>query len=154
MSPIYSVKYVSRMDHKRILLAWDKNKDFFDFNFHDTSADVSVDSSDPAVIKRVISAKIKQSDIFLCLIGEKTKDSSWIKWEIEKACEFNKNIVAVKIDRSFESPDEILNVNAEWAMDFTFDSIKKAIELCSNFIISKGGEQETKFVKPPSPWSV
>ena len=36
--------------------------------------------------------------------------------------------VAVKVDSDYTSPSEILNVGATWAMSFTFDAIKNAIE--------------------------
>ena len=119
--------YDNDKGYKNILLAWDKNK-VFDFNFTDKSADVSVNSHDAGVIKRAISAKINQSDIFLCLIGEHTQKNEWVKWEIGKAIELGKKMVAVKIKKDCKSPDEIKSANAKWAMSFTFDAIKKAIE--------------------------
>ena len=117
--------YDNDKNYKNILLAWDENK-VFDFNFTDKSADVSINSHDVDVIKRAISAKINQSDIFLCLIGEHTRKSEWIKWEIRKAIELEKKIIAVKIKKDYESPDEIKNANAKWAMSFTFEAIKKS----------------------------
>ena len=122
-----SYDYDNDRNYKNLLLAWDAN-DEFDFSLYDQSIDVSVDSDDAYVIKRVISARINSSTYFLCIIGEKTYLSDWVNWEINKAVELNKKIVAVKIDSDNTSPSAILGIGATWAMSFTFDSIKKAID--------------------------
>lgn len=122
-----SYDYDNDKHYKNLLLAWDKNNDF-DFTMEDHSADVSINSTDAAAIKRAISRKINSSTYFLCIIGEKTHKSNWVKWEIDKAVELSKKIVAVKISSTYTSPDEILGVGASWAMSFTFDSIKNAID--------------------------
>jgi hypothetical protein len=122
-----SYDYDNDKNYKNLLLAWDENNEF-DFGFNDKSADVSIDSTDATVIKRAISAKINSATYFLCLIGKQTHKSDWVKWEINKAVELKKKIVAVKIDKENISPDEILGVGASWAMSFTFDAIKDAIE--------------------------
>ena len=51
-----------------------------------------------------------------------------MKWEIEKAVELKRKLIAVKTDSGNTSPDAILGVGASWAMSFTFDSIKKAVD--------------------------
>ena len=122
-----SYHYDGDKNYKNILLAWDANSDF-DFSFDDTSVDVSINSTNAAAIKRAISAKISNSTYFLCIIGEKTYKSAWVKWEISKAVELKKKIVAVKIKSTNTSPDEIIGVRASWAMSFGFESIKTAIE--------------------------
>ena len=48
--------------------------------------------------------------------------------EIGKAVGLKKKLVSVKTDRDNTSPDAIIGVGASWAMSFTFDSIKKAID--------------------------
>ncbi len=122
-----SYDYENDRSYKNMLLAWDKNQDF-DFGFSDQSADVSIDSNDAAAIKRAISAKIDDATYFLCLVGKRTYTSKWVAWEISKAVELKKKIVAVKIDSTNTTPSGLLNVGAKWAMSFSFDSIKKAIE--------------------------
>lgn len=122
-----SYDYDNDKHYKNLLLAWDKNSEF-DFSLYDQSVDVSVDSTDAAVIRRVISNKISNSTYFLCLVGKKTHSSGWIKWEINKAIELKKRLVAVKIESTNTSPNEIIGVGATWALSFTFDSIKKALE--------------------------
>ena len=150
-----SYDYDKDKTHKNLLLAWDKNK-IFDFSFTDESADTSINSNDVDIVKRAISLKINQSDIFLCLIGQYTIQSKWVKWEIEKAIELEKKIMAVKIKKDYESPEEIKNANAKWAMAFTFDAIKKSIEeLNMSFTIYKGVKKEPVQINQPSkPWNI
>ena len=111
---------------KNLLVAWDANS-LFDFSFNDTSVDVSVDSTNAAAIKRAISARINNATYFLCIVGKKTHKSGWVKWEIEKAVDLKKKLVAVKTDSDNTSPDALVGVGASWAMSFTFDSTRKAI---------------------------
>ncbi len=122
-----SYDYDNDKHYKNMLLAWDKNSEF-DFGFSDQSADVSIQSTDAAAIKRAISAKINAATYFLCLVGEKTSKSSWVSWEIDKAKELKKKLVAVKISSKNTTPSGLLGAGASWAMSFTFDAIKKAIE--------------------------
>ena len=122
-----SYDYDNDKHYKRMLLAWDKNSEF-DFGFNDQSADVSIQSTDAAVIKRAISAKINDATLLLCLVGSETSQSSWVAWEIDKTKELKKRLVAVKISSGNTTPSGLLNAKASWAMSFTFDAIKKAIE--------------------------
>jgi len=122
-----SYDYDHDKHYKNLLLAWDKNNEF-DFSFYDTSVDVSVDSTDAAAIRRVISAKINNSTYFLCIVGKHTHKSDWVAWEIDKAVELKKKIVAVKTAKDNDTPSELYGIGAKWALSFTFDSIKKAID--------------------------
>lgn len=121
-----SYDYENDKHYKNLLLAWDKNSEF-DFSFYDTSVDVSVDSTDVAAVKRVISARISNSTYFLCIVGKYTHKSGWVAWEIDKAVELKKKLVGVKTSKDNKSPSELLGVGAEWALSFTFESIKNAI---------------------------
>lgn len=122
-----SYDYDNDKHYKNLLVAWDKNREF-DFSFYDASVDVSVDSNNAAAIKRVISARINGASHFLCVVGKHTHKSGWVKWEIEKAVELKRKLVAVKTASGNTSPSAILGVGATWAMSFTFEAIKKAIE--------------------------
>lgn len=122
-----SYDYDNDRHYKNMLLAWDKNEEF-DFAFSDHSADVSIQSTSADAIKRAISVKINSATHFLCLVGATTSNSRWVAWEIEKAKELKKKLVAVKITSGNTTPTGLLNAGASWAMSFTFDAIKKAIE--------------------------
>lgn len=121
-----SYDYDNDKHYKNLLLAWDANKQF-DFYISDYSADVSINSKDATAIKSVLSRYINQCTIFLVIIGKKTHKSAWVNWEINKALELGKKIVAVKTDRENISPEELLGVGASWAMAFTYDAISRAI---------------------------
>jgi hypothetical protein len=122
--------YDNDRHYKNLLVAWAKNSTF-DLSFHDKSVDVSVNSDDLAAIRRVVSARIKESSRFLCIIGKDTWRSECVDWEIEKARELGKPLIAVKTAKSNKAPRALANGRASWALAFKFDSIKKAIENAS-----------------------
>ena len=108
------------------LLGWDTNKEF-DFSSYDRSFDVAVDSDEAAAIKQDLAARIGESSHFLCIIGKETYRRDWMAWEIRKAVELKKKLVAVKTDSIYNSPTAMQGVGASWSTMFDFDSIKKAM---------------------------
>lgn len=122
-----SYDYDNDKHYKNLLLAWDANR-LFDFSIHDHSADVSINSTNANAIKSVLSRYINQATYFLVIVGAKTHKSEWVKWEIKKAVELNKRIVAVKTNRENVSPAELFGVGASWAMSFSYNAITKAID--------------------------
>lgn len=113
-------------DAKDRLLRWDVNKEF-DFSSYDRSFDAPVDSEGAAAIKRELAARIGDSSHFLCLVGKETYHSAWMAWEIRKAIELKKKLVAAKTDSTNNSPTVMQGVGASWSTLFNFDSIKKAM---------------------------
>lgn len=114
--------------HKNLLVAWSRNDRFFpEIKFHDTSIGTSINSVNANYIKSVIKDRIKESDIVLCLVGKNTGSSDWVNWEIETAHSMNKKIVAVKINRSYDTPVSLYGKKAKWAMDFSKSAIIKAL---------------------------
>jgi hypothetical protein len=122
-----SFDYDNDSHYKNLLVAWDKNE-HFDFSFYDGSVTVPVNSQDAGPIRRVISQRISSCPRFLCIVGTKTYLSDWVAWEIDKAIELNRKLIAVKTDRSNISPAHLLSQGASWALSFTFDAIKKALD--------------------------
>ena len=122
-----SYDYDNDRHYKNLLLAWDSHKQF-DFSINDHSADVSINSNNATAIKSVLSRYINEATYFLVIAGKNTYKSSWVKWEIAKAVELKKRIIAVKTDRENVSPEELLGIGASWAMSFTFQSIVTAID--------------------------
>lgn len=115
--------------YKNLLVAWSENDNgYFDIKFEDTSIGISINSSDANYIKRRIREKISESETVIVLIGENTYKSEWVEWEIEKAYELNKKLVAVKIKNSYTSPSAIFGKGATWAKSFNYESIKKAVD--------------------------
>ena len=122
-----SFDYSNDRHYKNLLVAWDKN-DRFDFSFYDGSVTVPVNSQDAGPVRRVISQRISSCPRFLCIVGTKTYLSDWVAWEIDKAVELNRKLIAVKTGRSNSSPANLLGEGASWALSFTFDAIKAALD--------------------------
>ena len=112
-----SFDYDNDRHWKNTLLMWDANK-LFDFNFYDGSVTVAVDSTDASAIKGVITSRIKACPRFLCIVGKHTHRSQWIKWEIDKAVDLRRKMIAVKTDRENTTPNNLYNVGANWALSF------------------------------------
>lgn len=131
-----SFDYENDRHYKNLLKAWDANSDF-DFSFNDVTP-TEINSDDYSRVKAVITQKISSATYLLVLVGEHANDEhprkseigckNWINWEIKKAKELNKKLVAVKINSSYESPDELLGCGASWAMSFTQDAVIKALK--------------------------
>ena len=121
-----SYDYDNDKHYKNLLVAWNSH-DRFDLEFYDHSVGVSVNSEDASYIRRVIKDKISRCTHFLCLVGAQTSKSEWVEWEIDKAVEMGKQIIAVKIENSYTSPEALLGVGAKWARSFTFSAISDAI---------------------------
>jgi hypothetical protein len=94
----------------------------------DVSADIGIKSKSDGALKRVLSRKIKEADVLLVIVGEKTHRRQWVVWEVEKALELGKRIVAVKIESTYESPKELLGVGVKWAKSFDYKAIKAVME--------------------------
>ena len=127
MKVFISFDYDNDKHYKNLLVAWNKNKQF-DFGFYDGSVTVPVNSTDAGPIRRVIAQKIAACPRFLCIVGQHTHKSDWVKWEIDKAVELKRKIIAVKTDRSNATPANLYGVGASWALSFAFDAIKNALE--------------------------
>ncbi|WP_033152426.1 TIR domain-containing protein [Streptococcus equinus] len=114
--------------YKNLLVAWSENDRFFpEISFHDTSVGTSINSVNATYIKSVIKDKIQKSDIVLCLVGRNTSDSDWVNWEIETAYQLNKKIVAVKIDRRYDTPRALYRKNVDWAFVFSKEAILRVL---------------------------
>ena len=131
-----SFDYEHDRHYKDLLKAWDANSNF-DFYFNDVTP-TEINSDDYSRVKAVITQRISYATYVLVIVGKHVNEThprkseigykNWINWEIKKAKDLGKKLVAVKIDKSFESPDELLYSGASWAMSFTKDAIIKALE--------------------------
>ncbi len=131
-----SFDYDNDRHYYYLLKGWDANKRF-EFSFSDyTSKEIKSDNI--IVVKQKLSQKINQADITLVIIGKHSNDlhedskligyRNWQNYEIAKSVEHGNKLVAVKIDRSYDSPEELLGQGASFAMSFTEQSITKALE--------------------------
>lgn len=121
--------------YKYLLEAWDANPDF-DFVFSDKTPD-EIDTNNVGRIKAALTVKINSATHTLVIIGKEANKihrhsrligfKNWINFEIYQSKQKRNKIAAIKIDKSYESPDELSGVGASWAMSFTEDAIIKAL---------------------------
>jgi len=127
--------YENDRHYRNLLNAWDANSDF-DFSFNDITPS-EIQSWNIPTVKGELTKKINQATYTLVLIGKeankKHKDSieigykNWQNFEIARSKENGNKLVAIKLDSTNDSPDEIYGSGASWAYSFTQDAIIKAL---------------------------
>jgi hypothetical protein len=93
-----------------------KQNDGFDFNFYDAhDLNTAYDSSQEESIKRQLAERMKESKLFILLVGEHTKNlRKFIPWEIDQAIKRDLPIIVVNLNgnRSVDNrlcPNSLLN---------------------------------------------
>lgn len=129
-----SFDYENDRHYKRLLEAWHEHRDF-DFSFDDRSSG-EIQSSDVGRVKAALTQKIRNAHYTLIIIGRYAnalhKDAAaigfrnWINFEIAQSVSCSNRLVAVKLDRAFESPEQLLGKKAAWAFEFSEAAILKA----------------------------
>jgi len=109
---------------KDLLLAWIYTD--LDLNFYDMSVE-SGDSSDPPPSSATYLRGLALQSLPLSG-GKYTHKSRWVDWEIKKAAELKKKIVAVQLEKNTTTPRALYGVGHLLALSFNFDVIKKALE--------------------------
>ena len=130
-----SFDYDDDRNYRNLLSAWNANPSF-DFFMSDFTPS-EINSCDVSRIKAVLTTKIRQATYTLVIVGKNANKrhpksheigyKNWINFEIAKSKENGNKLVGVKIDQTFENPDELLNSGASWVMNFTMDAILKAL---------------------------
>ena len=130
-----SFDYENDRYYKFLLDAWDANRNM-EFVFHDCSSD-EIRTNSIAVIKAGLTRRINSTSYTLVIVGKEANNyhkdwreigyRNWINFEIAKSKENGNKLVAVKLDRSYISPDELKSAGASWAMSFTQAAIIKAL---------------------------
>ena len=131
-----SFDFENDRNYKYLLEAWNKSEKY-DFEFDDKSSR-EINSWNISVIKAALTKKIKEADYTIVIVGREAnrlhKDHlligyrNWQNFEIAKSKENNNKLVAVKLDKEYESPEELLNSNANWAYSYTLENIVNALE--------------------------
>ncbi len=121
--------------YKYILEAWDANPNF-EFEFNDATPH-EIKSKDASRVKAALTNKINDAKYTLIIVGKEAnkrhKDAdligfkNWINFEVSQSKLNVNKLVGVKIDRSYDSPEELIGAGATWAMSFTEDAILKAL---------------------------
>ena len=131
-----SFDYDNDKRYKALLKAWDVNPNF-DFYFSDLSSN-EINSWSVPVVKQALSKKINEANYTLVLVGKEANKQhrdhkeigykNWLNYEIAKSKEHKNKLVAVKLDKTNVSPEQLLDSGASWAMSFTRDAIIKAMD--------------------------
>lgn len=95
------------MRYYRLMTAWVAD-DKVSFDFHDAHELTQArDTSTEATIKRSLRERLKNSKLFVVLIGESTKNLyKFVRWEIEVAMEMDIPIIGVNLDGSKVKTDK------------------------------------------------
>ena len=130
-----SFDYENDRRYKFMLQAWNANKRF-DFSFADRSAK-EINSNNVGRVKAGLTQRINSARYTLVIVGKEANKlhrdhkligyRNWINFEIARSKDNGNKLVAVKIDRTNQSPDELLGSGASWAMAFTEAAIVKAL---------------------------
>ncbi len=71
------------------------------FDFYNHKLDHRIKSSDPEYIGRVIREEyIKPASVMVVLIGNKTAQSPWVKWEINESLNQGKGILGIRLQNT------------------------------------------------------
>ena len=125
-----SFDYENDRRYNLLLTAWNDNP-YIDFVFSDyTSREIHSDSV--PMVKACLTKKIKEATHTLCIVGAEANKPhadrreigyrNWQNFEVARSAELGKHVVAVELDSSFESPEELLGIGASWAYSFNKES--------------------------------
>jgi len=114
--------------YKDVLLTWSKMPGFARLRVNDEPPAVPADSELAEPIKQTLAKRIGAASGLLCVIGAKSSSNRWMEWEIKKADQLGKRIIAVRISRDCEVPELLSDIGATCALSFTFEGIRRAID--------------------------
>jgi hypothetical protein len=109
------------------LLRWNKN---VDVEFQDRHLLDPVDSTNDSYIRSCIRDQISGTSTTVVLVGEDTKDSDWVDYEIRRSIRDGNGLVAIKLndDISDEDVPDKLKENGAEIVDWNPDEFDDAIE--------------------------
>ena len=89
-------------------------------------------------VKAVLTTRINEATHTLVVVGQDANrlhedhreigERNWQHWEINRSVQSRNKLVAVKIDRGYDSPTPLLAQGASWAMSFSVDAIIAALD--------------------------
>jgi hypothetical protein len=96
----------------------------------DMSLQSAVRSGNTSYVRLCIKEKIRRASIVLCLIGNATAYSDWVKWELQTAYEMGKGLCGVRLkDSRARVPQLLLDLDApvvHWGVEQTIAAIECA----------------------------
>jgi hypothetical protein len=115
--------------------AWSSNSRF-ELIFDDRTPN-EIQTDDISRVKAVLTRKINEASIVVVFVGKHANElhpdyqeigyRNWQNFEIAKAREFNKKIIAIQVDSSCSYPDELYKSNATIVYGFNESNVKKVI---------------------------
>ncbi|WP_321519238.1 TIR domain-containing protein [uncultured Bacteroides sp.] len=122
--------------YRNLLEEWNANSEF-EFCFNNLSPN-EIKKEDIPKVKDALTRKISQADYTFVIIGKEANKESkhhaeigyknWQNFEVAQSKAYKNKLVGVKLDKKFESPDELVGCGAKCAMSFTEDIILKALK--------------------------
>ena len=98
----------------------------------------AINTESVARVKGVLTTQIRNSTHLLVIVGAYANAQhpdykligtlNWQWWEIEAAKTEGKKLIAVKIEKGYDSPTPLRNARAKWAIDYNVSAILKAID--------------------------
>ena len=131
-----SFDYENDRQYKYLLEAWSANPKFR-FVFSDQTPG-EIDTNSVGRIKAGLTGKIREASHTLVIIGRNANSphpkrhligyKNWINFEVAQSKASGNRLAGIKLERTFESPDELQGVQASWAMAFNEEAIIRALE--------------------------
>ena len=83
------------------------------FDFYNHKLDHRIKSTDRNYVCRVIRDEyIAPASVVVVLIGDRTAQSPWVKWEIEEAAKAGKGVLGIRLPRTHGAVPERIAANA------------------------------------------
>ena len=130
-----SFDYTNDKHYKYLLEAWHANPRF-QFTFDDGTP-TEIDSSNVWRIKAALTSKIKGATHTLVIVGKQANDrhwksgligyKNWINFEIYQSMQEGKRIAVVRLDRSYELPEELQNGKYSLVEGFSEANVMQAL---------------------------
>lgn len=111
------------------LLQWNK---YVDFDFRGRHLLSPVDSSNEKYIRTRIKEMMNGTSVTAVLIGKNTKDSEWVKWEIEESRNRGNGIIGIRLkgQEDAQAPDA-LNEKGYKVIDWEPSAFSDEVERCA-----------------------
>ena len=122
--------------YKYTLNMWNENPNF-EFTCNDKSPS-EIQSWNIPTVKSVLSRKINEETHVIVIVGKEANKAhkdrgiigyrNWQNFEIAKAKELRKHIIAVQLNSLYEYPDELKYCGAERIYSFNYENIIRALK--------------------------
>lgn len=124
------------MHSYRLMTAWKASDGpFEDFQFHDAHEINNLKKSphtSEAQIKRRLLERLKNTKVFVLLVGERTKTRhKYVRWEIEKALALDIPVIAINLNKKRTHDKERCPPTYETSWPFTLASTRRSLSMRS-----------------------